>query len=137
MITGARQGRNSGLRRLAAWAMARDLRGVIIPGPEVARALGLDIEAAGIRIVATPRHANVLLLIGELPPQLGDAAAVMYGQMVRPRIILALGEQTPSPLPQADVAAGLSQMELNTAVARLRQALAEDAFADDKPTNCN
>lgn len=129
MITGARQGRNLGLRRLAARAMARDLHGVIIPGPEVARAFGLDIEAAGIRIAATPRHASVLVLIGELPPQLGDAAAVMYAQMVRPRTILALGEQVPSSLPQADVSAGLSQPELTAAVVQLRRALAEGAFA--------
>lgn len=130
MLAGARQGKLSGLRRLSARAMARDLRAMVVPGPEVARAHGLDPEVAGMRIVVTPRDANVLLLVGELPPRLGEAAAVIYAQMVRPRAILALGAQVPSPLPTADVAAELSQPALATAVAQLRKAFAEGAFAE-------
>lgn len=128
-ITGARQGRPSGVRALIARAMARDLRAMVIPGPEVAWAAGLDVEAAGVRISATPRDANVLLLVGDLPPRLCAAAAVAYAQMVRPRAILALEFKTTPPLPNADITAGLSQEELNTAVAQLRKALAKGAFS--------
>ncbi len=117
MLTGARQGKLSGLRRLTARATARDLRAMVVPGPEVAGALGLDIEAAGMRLAHTPRDANVLLLAGELPPRLGEAAAVIYAQMVRPRAILLLGAQAPSPLPTADVAAEFSQPAPITAAA--------------------
>lgn len=129
MIAGARQGRSSALQRLTGWAMARDLRVLIVPGPEVALAHGLDVEAAGVHIAATPRDASVLLFIGAQPPGLGDAAAVLYAQMPRPRVILALGAQAPSPLPQADLTADISQSELVAVVARLRETLAERAFA--------
>lgn len=129
MVAGARQGRPSTIQKLAARAMARDLRCLIVPGPEVALAYGLDVEAVGLRIADSPRNAGVLLVIGELPPGLGEAAAVLYAQMPRPRAIVALGGSAPSPLPRADVAAGLSQAELLDAAGRLQRALAEGAFA--------
>ncbi len=129
MIAGARGGTLSGLRRLAAAAMARDLRAIIVPGPEVARARGLDIESAGLRIAATPRHANVLLLVGPVPRELGDAVTVLYAQMMRPRAILSLEtDGTPSPLPHADVAAERSQSGLVDGVNRLRSAFSRGAF---------
>ena len=128
MIAGARQGRLSGLRRLTALAMARDLRAFLVPGPEIARAHGLDIEAAGLLRVASPRHASVLLVVGAIPPALREAAAIVYAQMVRPRALFALGTQTLSPLPAADVGARLSQDELVEGVHRLRRAFAEGAF---------
>lgn len=129
MIAGARQGRLSGLRRLAAAAMARDLRALVVPGPEAAWMRGLDLQAAGLRLAATPRDADVLLLIGPLPPRLCQAAAVLYAQMVRPRAILALGADALQPLPLADVNAALSRTGLRDGVARLRTALAQGAFS--------
>ncbi len=74
MIVGARQGKPSGLRRLLGAAMARDLTVFLIPGPDIARAHGLGIEAAGLRPVASPRHASVLLVVGAIPPALREAA---------------------------------------------------------------
>ncbi|HDH09059.1 MAG TPA: Ni Fe-hydrogenase III large subunit, partial [Gammaproteobacteria bacterium] len=82
MIAGARQGRPSALRRLVAAAMARDLGVFVIPGPDIARAHGLDIEAAGLHRVTSPRHASILLVVGAIPPALCEAAAVIYAQMV-------------------------------------------------------
>ena len=128
MITGARRGTLSGLRRLAAVAMARDLGAFLIPGPEIARAHGLDIEAAGMKIVATPRHAGVLVVVGAIPPALREAGAVIYAQMMRPRALFALGAEELSPLPAADVVAGLSRRDLIAGVRRLRAAFAEGAF---------
>ena len=131
MITGARQGKPSGLRRLVAVAMARNLGAFVVPGPEIAHAHGLNIEAAGIQLVASPRHASILLVVGAIPPALREAAAVIYAQMVRPRALFILGTEELSPLPAADVMAGLSQQELIQGVRQLRTAFAEDAFRAD------
>jgi len=131
MITGARQGKPSGLRRLLAAAMARDLGTFVIPGTDIARAHGLDLEAAGLQPVASPRHASVLLVVGAIAPALCEAAAVVYAQMVRPRTLLVLGTEHLSPLPAADITAGLSQRNLIDAVRQLRRAVAEGAFRPD------
>ncbi len=131
MIGGARQGAWSRLRRLTAAAMARDLTTFVVPGPDIAGAHGLDIEAAGFRLVASPRHASVLLVIGEIPPALCEAAAVVYAQMMRPRAVLSLGAQTRPPLPSADITVGLSQHELIDGMRRIGAAMAEGAFGHD------
>ncbi len=131
MITGARQGTLSGLRRLVSIAMARDLSAFLIPGPDIARAHGLDFEAAGLHPVASPRHASVLLIVGAIPPALREAAAIIYAQMVRPRVLFALGTETLPPLPAADVVAGLSQQDLIRGIRQLRSAFAEGAFRPD------
>ncbi len=131
MISGARQGKLSGLRQLVASAMARDPGTFVVPGHDIAWAHGLDLEAAGLQQVASPRHASVLLVIGDIPPALREAAAVIYAQMMRPRIILALGSTDLSPLPAADIVAGISQQELANGVHTLRAALAKGAFHPD------
>ena len=130
-MLGAREGALTGLRRLMAAAMARDIGVFIVPGPEIARTYGLDIAAAGLRPVASPRHASVLLVVGPMTAVLREAASVVYAQMVRPRAVFALGGGDLSPLPAADVAAGLSQEELVSGVQQLRRAFAEGAFRPD------
>ncbi|MDK8463261.1 heavy metal-binding domain-containing protein [Marinobacter sp. SS13-12] len=117
------------LQRLVSRALARNLSCLIVPGPEVALAHGLDVTAAGLRISTTPRDAAVLLIVGELSEKMGDAVTVLYAQMPRPRAILMVGGQAPSTLPGADISAGLSQEELNEAVVRLQRAFADSAFA--------
>ena len=131
MMQGAREGMMNGLRRLVAAAMARDLCAFVVPGPDVARARGLDFPAAGLHLSTTPRHANVLLIVGPLPPELVDAATVTYAQMPRPRAILALGATDISPLPTADAAGALSQSGLVAGVTELRRVVAEGAFSVD------
>ncbi len=139
MIAGARQGAKtgaktgvlSGLRRLVAMAMARDLEAFVVPGPEIARARGLDLEKAGLRLATTPRHAGVLLIVGPLPAGLRDAASVAYAQMPRPRVILALGAGDIAPLPKADAIAELTSDGLRAGVAELRQTIAAGAFGND------
>ena len=128
MIVGARQGKLSGLRQLVAKAMARELTGFLVPGLDIAHAWGLDVEAAGVRLVASPRHASVLLVVGDISPALRNAAAVIYAQMARPRALLVLGTDDLSPLPSADVTAELSQHGLIDGIAQLRIAFAEGAF---------
>ncbi len=130
-LSGARAGGMNVLRRLVARAMARDLTVFVVPGLEIARAHGLDLGAAGLHPVATPRHATVLLVVGDLPDGLRHAAAIVWAQMPRPRAILALGAGALAPLPGADVAAPLGQAALVGAVAEIRRRFAAGAFGQD------
>ena len=111
--------------------MARDLEAFVVPDARLARAAGLDLEAAGLRPVATPRHATVLLIVGPLPTLLASAAAVAYAQMPRPRAILAVGTASLPGLPEPDVVASLEQEALRAGVATLRRLLAAGAFAPE------
>ncbi|MFV2002087.1 MAG: heavy metal-binding domain-containing protein, partial [Paracoccaceae bacterium] len=130
-ISGARAGAMTGLRRMVAAAMARQLDVFVLPGPDIARARGLDLNNAGIRVAATPRHAGVMLIVGGLTGGLRDAASVAYAQMPRPRAILALGAGDLAPLPKADVAGALSQDGLLAGLSALRGAISAGAFGDD------
>ncbi|MDP8938995.1 MAG: hypothetical protein M3N10_01630 [Actinomycetota bacterium] len=128
MISGARQAEPTWLHRIAARAMAQRLAAFVVPGPEVAQAHGLDIEAVGLQIVDTPRHASVLLLVGGLPEGLREAAAVAYAQMMRPRAVFATGAEDVSPLPEPDVSVALNQEAVAAGVEELRRSFAEGAF---------
>lgn len=128
-MSGARFGGMTRLRRLAAVVLARDLTTYVVPGLEIARAHGLDLVAAGLRPVPTPRQAGVLLIIGDLPPGLARAAAVVYAQMPRPRAILAVGVEGGAPLPAPDIAVPLAQDALERGVADLRRRIADGAFS--------
>jgi Ni,Fe-hydrogenase III large subunit len=116
---------------LVARAQARELAAFVVPGPEVSRSRGLDLEAAGLRLSDTPRHASVLVLVGALPEDLKSAAAVAYAQMPRPRAILAVGAGDVPPLPEPDVSVGSEQEALAGGVAALRSAFAEGAFGQE------
>ena len=109
--------------------VAGDLAAFVVPGPDVARSRGLDLDAAGLRIAQNPRHASVLVLVGEPPPGLKKAAAVAYAQMPRPRSILAVGPGDVSPLPEPDVTVAVSQQALAAGIGELRRHFAEGAFA--------
>ena len=128
-MIGARLGAATRFRRLIGGVIAADLAAFVVPGPEIARARGLDLGAAGLRPVPTPRHATVLVVIDPLPEGLARAAAVAYAQMPRPRAILALGIATVSPLPAPDIGAAIEQTALVSAVTALRRLLAEASFS--------
>lgn len=130
-LSGAREARPNFFRRIVARAQAQELAAFVVPGPEVARAAGVDLEAAGLGISATPRHAGVLVLVGGLPPGLKKAAAVAYAQMPRPRAILAIGSGDISPLPGPDVSIESGQEEAAAGVAELRRFFAGGAFSED------
>ena len=129
MNSGARQARPSFLRRLVARAQARELMAFVVPGPEAVRALGVDLAATGLRTSGTPRHASVLLLVGELPPGLKKAAAVAYAQMPRPRAILAVGTGDVSPLPAPNASVAPGQEDVAAGVADLRRLFVHGAFS--------
>ena len=130
-MQGARTGKMKRLRRLVAGAMARDLCAFAVPGADVARAQGLDLAGAGLHLAATPRHANLLLIVGPLPSGLADAATVAYAQMPRPRAIIALGTGAFGNLPEPDVSAPLTQTGLIRALAEIRRIIAASAFAPE------
>ncbi len=132
-MSGARTGTANLARRLVARALARDLTVFVAPGLDVARAYGLDPTAAGLRVVSTPRHAAILLLVGEIPPGLRAAAAVAYAQMARPRAIIALGTDGAPPLPAPDVAVTLDQAALVAGVEELQRIVASTAWSSDAP----
>jgi len=127
-MIGARSGALTGLRRLVANALARDLRGFVVPGMDVAWANGLDLAGTGLHLATTPRHASVLVIIGPLPAGLADAASVAHAQMPRPRAILALEAGDLAPLPAADATGALTQAGLVAALADLRRTIANGAF---------
>ena len=131
MIFGTREARPSALRRLVAKAAARELVAFVVPGPDVARARGVDLEAAGLRVADTPRHAGVLVLVGELPAGMKKAAAVAYAQMPRPRAVLAVGAGDVSPLPEPDVSVSLEGGDLDAGAEELRRVIADGAFSEE------
>jgi len=119
------------LQRFVAAAMSRDICGFVVPGTDVARAAGLDPGAAGLHLSVTPRHANVLVILAPLPPGLAGAASIAYGQMPRPRAILALGAGDLAPLPDPDATGPLTQAGLVAAMADLRAVIAKGAFQSE------
>lgn len=130
-VTGARNGAPRGLLRSLARVLPPQLDAFVLPGMDVARARGLEIEAAGLRPVATPRHAAVLLIVDPLPDALWDAATVVYAQMARPRAIVALGTEGIGPLPGPDASAATSQEGLEAATERVRQLLRASSWSEE------
>ena len=128
MNTGARTKIGTRLRYRLAAALAVRPSVFVIPGEDIARSLGLGIEAAGMRAVATPRHADVLLVVGPLSRALVDAAVVVYAQMPRPRVIVALDAGDISPLPLDHVTESLSQEGLERALVQVRTLLRTKAW---------
>ena len=133
MISGPRAGRPSGVRRWLAGILAGDLDAFVVPGAEMLDALGLDLEAAGLRVAATPRHASVLVVVGDIPPGLARSAAIAYAQQPRPRAILSVGAPSPAPLPAADVSVAATQPALTEGIAQLRRHVARGAWDPDPP----
>lgn len=130
-VTGARNGAPRGLLRSLARVLPLQLDTFVLPGMDVARARGLNIEAAGLRAVATPRHAAVLLIVGELPDALWDAVTVVYAQMPRPRAIVALGTESIGPLPGPDASGATSQEGLAAATEHARDLLRAGSWSDE------
>ncbi len=131
MISGARIGQPTWLHRLVARAEGHVLTAFVVPGAAIARAHSLDLAAAGLSVVPSPRQANVLVIVGELPEGLVQPTAVAYAQMARPRAILAIGAARIASLPAPDVTVALDQTALVGTVADLRRRFAVGAWAAD------
>ena len=86
------------LRRLAAGAAA--------PTFVVSGAAGGDVEEllldSRVDVVASPRHATVLLVSGHLPDPLARAAALVHDALPHPRATVWWGDGEPAPQWQRD-----------------------------------
>ncbi len=50
-----------------------------------------DVERFGIKLVGTPRHADVLLITGPVTRQQADRVKLVYAQMPDPKVVMAVG----------------------------------------------
>ena len=50
-----------------------------------------DVQRLGIDFVASPRHADLLLVTGVMTRNLQEAALLTYGAMPEPRLVVAVG----------------------------------------------
>ncbi|MCA9560858.1 MAG: hypothetical protein KC583_20055, partial [Myxococcales bacterium] len=92
------------LRRLAAAARPPVFPLVGDGGRERARRLRIDRR---LRLVASPRHATVLLVVGDLPPDLVQPAQRVGDQVPAPRDVVVWSDAAHAPFPDAiPVAAG-------------------------------
>jgi Ni,Fe-hydrogenase III small subunit len=51
-----------------------------------------DLARYGLDIVASPRHADVLLVTGPVTTRMADALRIAYDAMPEPRLVAALGD---------------------------------------------
>lgn len=51
-----------------------------------------DLERHGLEIVASPRHADVLLITGAVTNHMADALRIAFEAMPEPRLVAALGD---------------------------------------------
>ncbi len=51
-----------------------------------------DLERHGLQIVASPRHADVLLVTGTITTRMASALRAAYDAMPEPRLVAALGD---------------------------------------------
>lgn len=50
-----------------------------------------DVERFGIKLVGTPRHADVLLVTGPVTRQQAERVKRVYEQMPSPKVVMAIG----------------------------------------------
>lgn len=50
-----------------------------------------DPERFGVKLVGTPRHADVLLVTGPVTKQMEDRLRRVYAQMASPKVVMAVG----------------------------------------------
>lgn len=128
-VIGSRLGAPTLMRRVVARATAGTLAAFVVPDARTARTMGLDLPSVGLEIVASPRHASVLVLIGQLPHGLAGAAAVAYAQMPRPRAVLVLGGDVAAPLSGADATTTLNQAGLVEGISRIRDQITHRSWS--------
>lgn len=63
---------------------------------EIAAALTprYDVERIGIKLVSSPRHADILLVTGAAPTQLAPFLKRVYDQVPNPKVVIAIGHCT-------------------------------------------
>ena len=126
-ITSTLSGSMNPLRQWVAQAMADQLKVLVVPGVDVARAQGID---APLPLASNPREASILLIIAPFTQKLAEQAAVALAQMPRPRAILSVGVAILHPLPPAD-ATVTDYILLADGLAEVRERLATQAWREE------
>ncbi|MDQ6728342.1 MAG: hypothetical protein M3066_19595, partial [Actinomycetota bacterium] len=127
------------LRRMAATAPAP----VFVARGGGAGLLPLELAAdPRVTLVASPRHASVLLAAGRFPGAMGEALGRVHDQLLRARITVWWTADAdagrPAALPAASVVTGADPVDAVLSAHRntvLGDAGAEDAVGADEPPN--
>lgn len=128
-MTSARSGNASKWHRLFSRAISQSLKAFVVPDTRTARAFGLDLAAAGLDVASNPRHASVLLVVGDLPEGLSNAASIVYAQMPRPRAIMTVGTTQQNQHFPPDISISLDQKDLIDGVRRLQSLFLDAAWS--------
>ena len=131
MKYGARKGKMNFFRRWMAKAASRELCLFPVPGPDILRIYQSGPLNGEARLTANPREANVLLIIGDMNPDMAEQAAIVYAQMPRPRMLVLAGPKHLDPLPHPDVHVALEKDFLQTALPAVRECLSNLAWIDE------
>lgn len=131
MISGARKSKPNFFTRLLAKGMSRELSVFPVPGEDVFSAEGIDLESLDLTISNTPRHANLLMLFGNLPEDLRKKAAVAYAQMPRPRALWLIDGDEYAPLPEPVIRSGTSQADLENDLKEIRDKIKSGSWSAD------
>lgn len=113
------------LRRLAAGAAPPVFPLVGDGGRDRARALRIDRR---LRVVGSPRHATVLLVVGDLVPELVGPARRVHDQVPEPRGVVVWSDAAGTPFPDATAVA--ADADPGPAVVALHRAL----MSGDRPS---
>lgn len=118
--------------RLAHLAKTGDVPVFVVVGGGYRSAVHRLRLAEGIRIVASPRHAAVLLIAGALTEDATETVRHVHDQMAGPRATLGWGHPEPSTIPlQTMVVGGVP--EVTTAIRRLFDDVLSGAVEPERP----
>lgn len=131
MRYGARKGKMNFFRRWMAKSASRELCLFPVPGPDILRIYQSGPLNGEAQLTANPREANVLLIIGDMNPDMAEQAAIVYAQMPRPRVLVLAGPKHLDPLPHPDVHVALEKDFLQTALPAVRECLSSLAWIDE------
>lgn len=131
MKYGAREGNMNFLRRLVAKAIARQIRIFPVPGADILRISQSSSAKESYELASNPREANVLLVMGDLPRELAERAAVVYAQIPRPRVLVFAGVEKISVLPEPDVQVSWNENFLDEALPQVKELFQEHAWSEN------
>jgi len=89
------------LERLLRWARAKSPwllhlnAGACCNGCDIELVAALtpfyDVERFGIKLVGSPRHADILAIVGGVNKQMEERVRRIYNQMPEPKVVIAIG----------------------------------------------
>lgn len=107
----SRPGKSGFVKKILSRLAMRNLKIFPVPGRNSLITKGFNPFQKGVEFVASPKHANVLLVSAPIPEEMAKNAAVVYAQMPRPRVLIFADLEKLPPLPEPDLQ--ISSSELN------------------------